>query len=86
MEAARCLGELGPADLTTLVLKPAEGCFNMIKGFSDPMKCVMALAAHLLSDYLMEQDVCVVKAASSALYRVMACRGADSLHSEYLIY
>lgn len=81
MEALRCLGELGPTDLTTLVLKPVEGCINLLSGYSDPVMCVMALAGQILSDYLLDYNINVVKAASQTLLNLMSCQKANALHS-----
>ncbi|XP_060527564.1 serine-protein kinase ATM isoform X2 [Cylas formicarius] len=67
-EAIKCLGELGPANLMTLVLKPEErvrdlGCsaFQLLTG------CVV----YLLSQYLIDADVKVVSRSSDALYQVL---------------
>lgn len=81
LEASRCLGQFGPADLTTLVLKPAEGCISLVKNMPDAVMCVMALAAHRLSDYLLDHDISVVKTTSLALLKLMACKGSNKLLS-----
>lgn len=82
IEASRCLGELGPADLTTIVLRPVEGCIKLVQGYSDPILCVMVMAAHLASDYLLDHDISVVKTASCVLESLMLCRGSDAFHSK----
>lgn len=82
IEASRCLGELGPADLTTIVLRPVKGCINLVQGYSDPILCVLVLAAHLASEYMLDHDVSVVRNASCLLESLMLCRGSDSFHSK----
>ncbi|XP_034246355.1 serine-protein kinase ATM isoform X2 [Thrips palmi] len=81
IEASRCLGEIGPADLTTTVLRPVEGCLKLVEGYRDPMLCVMVVAAHLASEYLLDHDVNVVKKASCVLESLMLCEGSDNFHS-----
>ncbi|CAH2005984.1 unnamed protein product [Acanthoscelides obtectus] len=67
-EAARCLGELGPADLGTLILKPE-------KNFSHPtlisLELLVAQVLLVLTEYIVDPDILVVKAASDALYEIL---------------
>lgn len=82
MEALRCLGELGPADLLTTVLQAEQRCeqekwnpFDLVTG------CVTAL----LSKYIVDNDIEVVTAASEALYCVLDCKEAKSVLSKFVI-
>ncbi|XP_068082647.1 serine-protein kinase ATM [Anabrus simplex] len=73
-EAARCLGELGPADLTTTVLRPESK-----RGLpeNDTPVDLLVFAGHvlrLLTNYLVDEDIKVVEAASKALYVVLASK------------
>ncbi|VEN39029.1 unnamed protein product [Callosobruchus maculatus] len=70
-EAARCLGELGPADLRTLILKSE-------KNFSHPtftsLEILIALILVFLTEYIVDADVQVMKTASDALYEILVSR------------
>jgi hypothetical protein len=72
-EASRCLGELGPADLTTMILKlekSQELQENVFRNNSSLM-----FTAHIVSvlvDYLVDENIIVVEAASAALYKILA--------------
>lgn len=74
-EASRCLGELGPADLTTMVLKP-EKCQEFQRDeFKD--STILMFTAHIVRaavDYLVDEDISVVGAASAALYKIFESR------------
>ncbi|GLV35047.1 telomere fusion [Carabus blaptoides fortunei] len=71
LEAARCLGELGPADLTTLVLKPER---SIIEEGIHPIELVVGQIVVLLSQYLVHHDIDVAKVASDALYAVLSSK------------
>lgn len=62
-EAACCLGELGPADLTTLGLKP-DTSFST----APPVEVFLKTVIQFLYNNLFDSDVAVVQAASDALY------------------
>nr|CAD7397996.1 unnamed protein product [Timema cristinae] len=73
-EASRCLGELGPVDLATMILKPEQG-----RVASKPLKnkeaSLVALARHviqLMVEYLVDPQISVAQAASDALYSVLS--------------
>ncbi|CAH1170506.1 unnamed protein product [Phaedon cochleariae] len=75
-EAIRCLGELGPANLQTLVLQPE-------KTISD-LKCSAfeLLSGHVISlliEYLVDSNINVVKTASETFYTVLDCREARTI-------
>jgi hypothetical protein len=74
-EASRCLGELGPADLTTMVLKP-EKC-QEFQGDEFKDSTILMFTAHTVRaavDYLVDEDISVVGAASAALYKIFESR------------
>jgi hypothetical protein len=70
-EAVRCLGEIGPADLTTLILQPE-------KPIPDPKwtpcELVLGYSLSLLSKYIVDSDVKVVEAATSALFKILSTK------------
>jgi ataxia telangiectasia mutated family protein len=65
-EAVKCLGELGPCNLTTLVLKP-EQTFEA----NEPLKAMYKKKIQLLTDYLVDQNNTVAIAAATALYYLL---------------
>jgi hypothetical protein len=72
-EASRCLGELGPADLTTMILKP-EKC-QELQGNEFKDSPILMFTAHIVRvavDYLVDENISVVEAASAALYKILA--------------
>jgi hypothetical protein len=72
-EASRCLGELGPADLTTMILKP-EKC-QELQGNEVRDSPILMFTAHIVRvavDYLVDENISVVEAASAALYKILA--------------
>ncbi|PSN31644.1 hypothetical protein C0J52_20491 [Blattella germanica] len=73
LEASRCLGELGPADLTTMVLKPDNSQQLQDDHFTyNPMLMFTAHVLQLLVEYLVDENIKVVDAAGTALYKVLA--------------
>jgi hypothetical protein len=68
LEASRCLGELGPADLTTMILKPEKSQELQEDEF-------LMFTSHVLKaavDCLVDESISVVEAASAALYKILA--------------
>lgn len=81
LEAARCLGELGPADLTTTVLKPEK---NIINGVKNPFELIAGQTITLLSKYIVDPDVHVMIIATKALVAVLSSKeGKLVTHSHY---
>lgn len=76
LEAARCLGELGPADLTTLVLQ-TDLCTLDFKytHFELVTARILAVFVH----YIVDPNVEVVRATSAALYRVLQSKEGRSV-------
>nr|CAI5844505.1 unnamed protein product [Callosobruchus analis] len=70
-EAARCLGELGPADLRTLILKPEK---NLSHPAYTSLELLVAHILVFLTKYVVDADIQVVKAASDALYEILVSK------------
>ncbi|XP_066152379.1 serine-protein kinase ATM isoform X2 [Euwallacea fornicatus] len=67
-EAIKCLGELGPANLTTIVLEPEKKVLD-IK--CTPLELFTGHVVSLLTQYIVDSDINVVKTASETLYEVL---------------
>lgn len=63
-EAMRCLGEIGPADLATLVLQPENLILNSDKS---PLEILLGVALSFFSKYLIDHNVLVQQMTSQAL-------------------
>lgn len=72
-EAAHCLGELGPADLTTLVLQTD---LQTIDFKYTHFELVTGRVLALFQQYIIDPDIEVVKATTSALYKVLKSKEA----------
>lgn len=68
-EAAKCLGELGPADLTTLVLKPKH---DGVKSKEHAFKKLLRSSSILLHDLMIHEDRAVREKASECLYALLS--------------
>ncbi|XP_018573379.1 serine-protein kinase ATM [Anoplophora glabripennis] len=67
-EAIKCLGELGPSNLTTLVLQPEKEVLD-IK--CSPFELLTGHIISLLTEYIVDADINVAKTASEAFYLVL---------------
>lgn len=67
MEAAKCLGELGPGNLTTLVLRP-DFKYSTASNLLD----LLCYAAGELSHFLTDVDISTIQEASAALYTLFS--------------
>ncbi|XP_012270271.1 serine-protein kinase ATM [Orussus abietinus] len=67
-EAAKCLGELGPADLTTMILQPEE---TLVKDTNDPLEVLTYKVLLMLVDFLVDADVELRCASAEALFEVL---------------
>lgn len=63
-----CLGEIGPTDLTTLVLHPEK---TVVDSGCSPIELLSGHVVSLLSSYLHDYDHTVALATSEALYIVL---------------
>ncbi|GJQ73706.1 hypothetical protein Trydic_g14041 [Trypoxylus dichotomus] len=83
-EAAGCLGELGPLDLSTLVLRP--GKLHQYPE-STPLQLLISRIIELLSTYIIDANIELVKTCSEALYHVLNSKEGkhviDHLDDEY---
>lgn len=68
LRAAKCLGELGPADLSTMILQPQN---DHSKQNVDPMSLFTYRVLVLLSNLLIHPDVQLFSATSDVLYIVL---------------
>lgn len=81
LEATRCLGELGPADLTTMVLYSEN---NVSDSNHSPFQTTTGKVIAMLSEYIVDPNINVVKAASAALYSALDCREGCIAVGKYL--
>lgn len=79
LEAARCLGEIGPADLTTLVLQTDLGILDFRYTH---FELVTGRILGVFVRYIVDADVEVVKATSAALYKVLQSKEGRSIIGE----
>ncbi|XP_050307938.1 serine-protein kinase ATM isoform X2 [Anthonomus grandis grandis] len=79
--AIRCLGELGPADLRTIVLEPEKRAFDYK---CTPFELLTGHVLSLLAQYIVDGNIKVVKEASVALYEVLKFKeGKKIVDSSY---
>ncbi|CAG9854398.1 unnamed protein product [Phyllotreta striolata] len=76
IEAARCLGELGPTNLHTVVLQPEK--YTIHREYS-PLQILIGNVISMLSEYIVDCDINVIKAASKLLYSVLATKEASAV-------
>lgn len=86
MEVSRCLSELGPCDLTTLMIHP--GCKEKLDLLNNTnmFLSLTGLIINLFNTSLLDKDIFVVEAASNALYVVMASKEAQFILGKYHSY
>ncbi|KAF5282895.1 hypothetical protein FQR65_LT14172 [Abscondita terminalis] len=81
LEASKCLGELGSADLSTTVLETEKDCQDMkLNCFELVTKFVLKL----LAEYIVDDNIGVMEVASTALYQVMDCKEGKSVLATFL--
>lgn len=76
MEAAKCLGELGPADLSTLVMRREES--ESAENISSPEERLVDQVTQILGQLVQTEALPVKRAACEALYGIMHCQNAQS--------
>jgi hypothetical protein len=75
LEASQCLGELGPADLTTMIQKQDKSQeFQGNKFQNNPILMFTFHVLRVAVDCLVDESISVVEAASAALYKILASR------------
>ncbi|XP_017776533.1 PREDICTED: serine-protein kinase ATM [Nicrophorus vespilloides] len=75
LEATKCIGELGSADLTTMVLKNEEPHDDLN---AKPTHLAAARIMTSLIHFLVDQNIDVVCATSDALYSILKCNEGNS--------
>lgn len=80
LEAVKCLGELGPADLTTIVLEPEKRAFDIKY---PPYEMFTGHVMSLLVQFLVDENIEVVKAASEALYDVLCSNESKKVMGKF---
>uniref|UniRef100_A0A6P7GP54 Serine-protein kinase ATM-like n=1 Tax=Diabrotica virgifera virgifera TaxID=50390 RepID=A0A6P7GP54_DIAVI len=78
-EAARCLGEIGPINLQTLVLQ-AEN--NLVHVRHSPFEIICGTTISLLMKYLIECDIEVIRKASKMLYAALKTKEGKKIVGE----
>lgn len=68
MEATRCLGELGPRDITTMVFQIEKNCLDLK---CSPQVFVTGQILALLSDYVVDENVNVIKISCRLLCEIL---------------
>lgn len=76
IEAARCLGELGPSDLMTIILQSKD---IPVDTAGAPLSFTTNCVVKLLLKYLLCSNMKLVRAASEALYNVMNTKEGKAL-------
>ncbi|XP_022251192.1 serine-protein kinase ATM-like [Limulus polyphemus] len=89
-EASACLGEIGPVDLSTIVLQPKSQIFPVLasaqRNFDEDCpkeKCYCAVF-HLLNNCIQDNSIEVVKAATNVLKTVMCTHSGQSFMKAYI--
>lgn len=68
LEALGCLGEIGPGDLTTLILHKEEPPFDFKYR---PLDLLAGYSVSMLSIFINDSDINVVRTASDTLYAIL---------------
>lgn len=80
MEAVKCLGELGPANLTTMILRPENGFRR--EEIDDEIPMLTLQVVSRLADYLIETNVQLKRASADALYEVLSTTWGQKLFTK----
>ncbi|KAK0178060.1 hypothetical protein PV328_002041 [Microctonus aethiopoides] len=84
LEAAQCLGELGPADLTTMILHREKSFCSITKRDQYELILTYRIAVQL-ADFIVGSDDNLRQASSNALCEICAsCWGREILTKKYL--
>jgi predicted RNA methylase len=68
LEAAKCLGILGPADLSTMILHPQE---MQMRESMDKVDLLTRNICQMLADFVVSSDIDLRRVSSKTLYAVM---------------
>lgn len=77
--AASCLGILGPADLTTLLLQPEPEVLKLETNISPEYSFIKHVVIMLL-DYLSDNNINVMEASNITLFKIMATHKGQSIY------
>ncbi|VVC40821.1 Hypothetical protein CINCED_3A017263 [Cinara cedri] len=77
--AASCLGILGPADLTTLILQPEPKILKLESNISPEYSFIKHIVVMLLN-YLSDSNISVMEASNITLFKIIATREGQSLY------
>lgn len=80
-EAAKCLGEIGPLDLTTLVLKP-ENHYAKDKQYEQPIYRLLKSCVKDAVDLLIHENLDVKMAASDLMYIILSTNEGSRIVKE----
>ncbi|XP_015117607.1 serine-protein kinase ATM [Diachasma alloeum] len=80
LEASKCLGELGPTDLTTMILHPEEG---HLQESAEAIDMLTETIISKLSDHLIEDSLELREASSAALYKVYSSHWGQQIIKKY---
>ncbi|XP_028138214.2 serine-protein kinase ATM-like [Diabrotica virgifera virgifera] len=78
-EAARCLGEIGPINLHTLVLQAEK---NLVHVRQSPFEVICGTSIFLLTKYLIDCDEDVIRKSSKMLYVALETKEGKKLVGE----
>ncbi|XP_060874698.1 serine-protein kinase ATM isoform X2 [Metopolophium dirhodum] len=79
--AASCLGILGPADLTTLILQPEPEVLKLESNISLEYSFIKHVV-ELVLNYLCDENISVLESSNITLFKVMATDEGQSLYEE----
>ncbi|KAE9539511.1 hypothetical protein AGLY_004763 [Aphis glycines] len=79
--AASCLGILGPADLTTLILLPEPEVLKL-EPYISPEYLFMKHIVELVLNYLSDDNISVLEASNITLFKIMATQNGQSLYEK----
>lgn len=87
MLAASCLGILGPADLTTLILQPEPEVLKL-KSNTSPEYSFIKHVVIMLLNYLNDGNIPVMEASNVILFKILATQEGKFLTSiiTFLLY
>lgn len=77
--AASCLGILGPADLTTLLLQPEPEVLKLDSNISPEYSFIKHVVIMLLN-YLSDSNINVMEASNITLFKIMVTHNGQSIY------
>lgn len=83
MLASSCLGVLGPANLTTLILQP-EPEVSKLKSINSPEYSFIKHLIIVLLDYLSDNDILITEACNITLFKIIATDDGQSIYGNII--